>query len=669
MNTKVPSLTGEQLREAYRLDQLERRKATLTKGRVLALAPITLLNLLPNDEGWENNLIPTAMLSEDLKSQIETRWSGGGNSRLRVYFNNGSTPIFNDLYPPDTVFPLPLLVPSGSFQSEGVYTLNYTVQNSGGLNDSEVSTFTVDTKDPNRNIAPAQMTFDTTVITPKYLEDNDGLPFALPVFTLARPGDTAKIYMRLIDSGVVHEVASIEKRPVQDFDPMVPMSGTIPKDIFVNSSGDPLFDDGTVEFYYHAYSRAGNETKTPITTVLSIAFKPMASGLQNAVIPLALENPPLIDRADAIVGVVVQINEFQNHLPKDEIEVTWGTRASKRFPVGVDPQFPLLSPPIPYQVLISEGDASGEGPKDVLVNYRLLRGLIEAKPAAAVSTSVDLRTPGPVNPDPGPENPELGTVVVYGGGADPKENSIGDEDVGQPVSVQLLAYPDMQAADVLEVVWNGARTGATYTVKGSETEFDIPMPFEIVTEHGDGPAIPVQIEISNPVLPPENRTITEVTPVAVDIFQIGTLTPVTFPDMNTDFESLGCCESIWEGAKVQIDGDPANFAEKDTVEVFWVGRDGSGDIPDSDGSETYTLTAEQATNGFEHVVAFDPFVMPIGAVEGQLVVWYKLTKPGGKNKDATEASIYISTIMPSGCVCIGPDACDVSACPPRMKKI
>ncbi|WP_442107543.1 hypothetical protein [Pseudomonas sp. NUPR-001] len=663
MNTKVPSLTGEQVREAYQLSQLERRKAAEKVRDLVELDPIVLLKLLPNDEGFEENLIPTAMLSNDLEAEIKNAWAGTGVADFLVFFNQGTTPIIETNYPRRPPFPLAILIPSGHFQAAGTYTLRYSVYNGGGDNNSSPSTFTVDRDDPHRNIVPPQIEFDTNVITPDYLNTNNGLPFTLPLFSHPRPGDTAEIHMKIMDTGVIHHVASIAKRPVQGFDPLVPMTGVIAKDVFINSSGDPIFEDGTVEFYYYAYSRAGNQTKYPDVAQVSIAFKPMASGLKKAIIPLATESPdPLIDRSDAILGVVVEIEEFLNYLPKDEIEVTWGARSLARFPVGSNPQFPLQSPAIPYGVLISEGDASGEGPKTVSVDYRVMRGLIEAKPDTAVTTSVDLRIPGPVNPNPGPENPLLGTVVVYGGGANPEKDSIRVEDIGQPVRVQLPAYPNMQAGDVLEVVWNNTLTGATHVVQGTETDFDIRMPFDVVTEHGDGPAVPVQIQITNPSLPPGNPTITVLTPVSVNTFQLGTLTSVIFPDRNR-YNALGCCQSIWEGAKARIGGDPVNFAEKDTVTVFWVGRDELGaDVPDTDGSQAYTLTAAQATDGFDHVVAFAEFVQPIAKEKANLFVWYELQKVGGASGKADPSDIEVTYTSPDGCECIGPGVCDTSAC-------
>ncbi|TDF84348.1 hypothetical protein [Pseudomonas sp. H9] len=669
MNIKVQDLEGKQAREQYLLEKLK-RNSRRHSGKVFALAAITLKDLLPDNEGIESNLIPTAMLSAPLQGEIPTAWAGAGPALFKVFFNNNPTPIIDEVYDRRPSFPLAIGVPAGQFQAEGEYKLQYYVDNGAGPVFSDYTVFTVDKNDPNRNIAPPPMVFETDRITPEYLEANSGLPFELPVFTLARPGDTAKIFMRIPGTGVVQEVATLAKRPVSGFDPEVAMSGVIPKEVFVNGSGDPLHEDGTVEFFYYAYSRAGNESKLPANTLLSIAFKPMASGLKTAIIPLATETPdPLIDRSDAILGVTVYIDEFQNHLPQDEIEVTWGARALTRFKVGTNPQFPLESPIVSYGALISEGDASGEGPKEVSVDYKVFRGLIAESPPSAAKTSVDLRIPGPENPDPGPENPALGTVTVLGGGANPEENLIRVVDKDLPVSVKLPSYSNLRAGDVVEVIWNKASTGVTVDLVGDETEIIVPLPYEHVARHGDGQAIPVQLQVTNPTLPAGNPTLTVPTSVKVDTFQMGTLVPVSFPDKSDFFKSLGCCQSIWEGATVTVAGDRQNFAAKDTVTVHWKGQDeDENDLPGTEGKQEFILTAEQASDGFDHVIDFDSVCLPISNAQGELIVWYELSKTGGAKGTADPSNVWIKAELANGCVCIAPDACEFDCSSGAEKK-
>lgn len=673
MTTNAPSLNAEQVREAYKLAKLERRRQAKQLIQRAELAALELPDALPNDEGVEDNLIPTDMLSVDLNAVIPSAWEADRASQLQVLLNDqDSRPIFEQTYPTLPTFPLNIAIPSREFQGPGGHRVRYRVTAGSGTELSGYTNFTVDRDDPNRGNMPDSLVLQTNQVTPEYLNTNDGLPFEINAFSYARPGDRANIYMIAPGNPDPVLVGTIAPRPVTGFDPSLPMTGTIAKDHFVDANGDPKFVDGTLSFYYLAYSRAGNETTKPLDTNISMAFQPLPTGLQNAVIPLALENPPLIDRADAILGVTVQIPAFNNHQPADQVVVTWGSRNVASFPVGSNPTFPLESPKIAYSTLLTEGGApGGEGPKDVVANYRIVRGLLEFPAPAAASTSVDLRIPGPVNPDPGPENPRLGSVTVRGGGTNPEDNKIRVADIGLPVSVTLPAYDPMVVGEELQVFWNKQPVpNASYTVVGGETTFDIEVPYTFVAQEGDGPAIPVHIQLTSPDFPPDNAPITVPTAVEVDTFEFGTLTPPSFPDMNPTFQSLGCCERIWEGAKLRVAGDTQNFAAGDTVTVHWQGRDfGTGTvIPDTTGNQPYQLTADQAANGFDHAINFIDVVMPIEDAGGQLYAWYVIAKAGGPSATADEVDVYAVSTMPGRCRCIAEGVCDTSACPPRSTK-
>ncbi len=669
MTTHITPHSGEQLRRTVQLARQERLRQQNRDIGTRALSAIVLPDALPNDEGTEENLIETAKLSEDLNAQISTAWNGTGRSRLRVYFNEGTTPFFSQDYETTPSFPLAFTLPSSNFQSDGVYSLHYTLQNNAGLEESDRITFTVDKTDPNRNITPAALRFNTDRIDLQYLTDNNGLPFTLPVFSRPLPGDRADIFLLPPNGASAVLVAQIPARPVAGFDPTTPMGGIIAKDKFVDANGDPVYPDGVLQFYYFAYSRAGNETRRPADSILSVAFKPLPTGLADPVIPLAVETTPLIDRADAIVGVNVQIPAFTNHQPNDEITVIWGSRSLAPFKVGTNPVFPLESPLIPYTTLLSEGTETGEGPKDVTATYRVLRGLLPFTPPAGATTEVDLRIPGPENPGPGPENPALGELKVFGGGPSPEENKIRVEDINLPVSVRLPAYAPLTAGEVLQVFWNDKEVpSASHTVIGDETEFDIEVPFAFVAAQGDGPRIPVYIQLTSPALPPGNAPTTVKIYVEVDTFQLGAMTPAAFPDMDDFFMSIGCCERIWEGAKLQVLGDPVNFSKDDTITVYWQGRaTDDSEIPDTSGSEVFTLTEQQATDGFEYRIAFSEFVQPIADVDGQLHAWYTLKKTGGQTATADPVNTGVAYVMPSGCKCTAAGACDISLCPPTAK--
>nr|WP_225778525.1 DUF4402 domain-containing protein [Pseudomonas sp. Marseille-Q3773] len=670
MNSKSPTLTAQQARDVYIQSRISRR--TLANKSIIQanLPALEFPDTLPNDAGNEVNLIPTAMLSDPLKSILPTAWQGGVPAEFKVFVDDDEeNPVHSDSYETMPSFPLDFNIPPDRFLTQGIYNVRYRIQTRGALEDSDNTVFTVDRDDPQRNNEPDQLELTTDRINLKYLDDNGGLPFSIPAFSYARPGDYCIIYMKKPGMGEETEVLRTPARPVAGFDPTAPTTGTIPRNQFVDDNNDPLFSDGTVELSYLAMSRAGNQTKRPLVTSVQMAFLPEPSGLQLAVIPLAAEAPALIDRADAILGVTVQAPQFQNHQPTDVVVFKWGNRIFDRVTVGALPSWPIESSVLGYPILIAEGDSAGEGPKDVVVTYSVVRGLLTYDPASSVSTSVNLVIPGPENPDPGPENPALGTVTVRGGGTDPVDNEIRVADKNLPVTVTLpLLSPALPADDVLEVVWNGKPTGATYTVTGGEeTEFSITVPYSVVEEHGDNPAMPVQMSLTSGDLdvPPGNVPVTVATNVKVDTFELGALTPPTFPDkVRPPFNSIGCGEKIWEGARFKVEGDAVNFTDKDTVTVHWEGRVSEADdtvIPDTKGSQDFILTAEQAAQGFEHRIPFQDFLDKVADAEGIMVAWYHLTKVSGANAPSEEIFVYPSYTTPSGCKCTDADICSVVA--------
>ena len=676
MTSKEPNPdAGQLLRDTFRLSKQERQRQETKKKRHTAqnsLVPLHLPDVLPNDEGIETNLIPTAMLSDDLNAQILTAWVGSGRARVRAFVNDqDSNPIFDQDYQTPPAFPLSIKIPSSHFQAPGSHRVRYMVSTNGGTERASYTNFTVDRDDPNRDIIPTPLVLTTDRVTPEYLAANNGVPYTINVFLHPRPGDYAEIIMIPFIGAEPVLVAVVPARPVAGFDPTTPMTGIIARDKFVDINDDPLYPDGVLSFYYLAYSRAGNQTRKPIDVNISMAFQPLPANLQNAVIPLAQEATPLIDRADAILGVTIQIPAFDNPQPTDRAVSLWGNRVVADFLVGSNPTFPLESSPVPYATLLSEGDATGEGLKNVTATYRIVRGLLEFTPGATAGSGVDLRIPGPVNPDPGPENPALGQVTVRGGGADPEDNRIRVEDINLPVSVTLRAYTPLVAGEVLQVFWNKKPVpGASHTVVGDETEFNITVPFDFVAQEGDGPKIIVYIQLTSPTLPPGNAPITVFTPVEVNTFEFGQLITPFFPDMDDFFESLGCCEQIWEGAKLHVSGDTRNFAEGDTATVHWEGRDSTGTlITDTKGNQPYVLTADQVTRGFDHSIDFTSVVMPTADAGGHLFAWYVLSKLTGGQAASQESEVDVSYTLPGGCQCIAEGACDISACPARSKAV
>jgi len=669
MTGKIPALTAQQAREAYAKDKIARLTKANQSITRKALTLLTVPDALPNDEGFDDNLIPVEAMAAPLKVELASGWTGYP-AILKIYLDGDKEkPLLEQTYTSAPTFPLVTHVPQSAFQGDKLYSLKYLISTEADDQESDETIFTVNKDNPTFGNPGPAITFQTDHVTPEYLDDNSGLPFTIAQLINARAGDVCHIYIKGTNSLTPKKVYSTPPRiPVN---PPDGTAGTIPKSEFYNEEGDSIFADGPLEVTYVAVSRAGYEAQPSTPTTLQLVLLPAPANLQPAEVPFAADTEELIDRKDASLGVTVLIKAYDNPTPDDNISVYWGdTRIGGVINLGPELNFPLETDEVKYSDLVAQGDHAEDGelgPKNVDITWKIERHGAEYKVDQPTTVSVDLRIPGPENPDPGPENPKLGKVTVTGGGVPPVANKIRVEDIDKDVTVTLPLFEGSTAGDVLEVVWNGVPTGETHTIVGDESLYTLTLPFSIVKNAGDNPRLPVQMRLiaGDDTIPGDNIPITYAQEVEVNTFVIGALTPPTIPDKHPTFNSIGCRERIWEGARIAIAGDAVNFATDDTVTVHWEGHASESDttvIEGSKGNEAHKLVGNEASQGFEIRIAFDPYLMMVGDVaDAPMRVWYELAKTSGQKGESTKNWFRPSYVKPDGCKCTSEDACATPA--------
>jgi hypothetical protein len=204
----------------------------------------------------------------------------------------------------------------------------------------------------------------------------------------------------------------------------------------------------------------------------------------------------------------------------------------------------------------------------------------------------------------------------------------------------------------------------TYTVRpedreGDEIEFFVPW---ALIEQTPGGVVPVFYWTFNGV----NRQRAFDTDVTINIVPIIGLPDPEFPDVNygpgPDAGFISCGMRPWDrGVRVRVPGDGGLLSEHDTVVLFWASYANTNGNPSGVISETidtfsHTLTQQEAEQGYDFWVPFDPYILLPGLVKppegqsnprhGSAVVQYRLIKSGGEGMgDSARRLVFITLIQ------------------------
>jgi hypothetical protein len=261
-------------------------------------------------------------------------------------------------------------------------------------------------------------------------------------------------------------------------------------------AGLRLLADGTWHLGYGLADKATNKSISSTDTSVIMALGTLPSGMVDPIVPLAIA-PDVLDLKDAIAGVNVQIDDFQNHKPTDEIIVTWGTTELPGEPIGTQ-TFPLHIEVPPDVLKATYG--TGTGPVDTNVSYVVDRGGLKS-PASSTTIKVDFFVVGPPNPDiwPTPVNTTLPLARIYGAES-LTENVLTRLDEGKDASLRVMLYRNLKPGEYMDFYWKGVVVpSAQYQIKSTDTdttEAGVYIPWEVIKEGFNDPALPVHYRIS-----------------------------------------------------------------------------------------------------------------------------------------------------------------------------
>lgn len=523
---------------------------------------------------------------------------------------------------------------SGRLRTHGPKEIVYTIILHGsedGASCLPVDVF-VDAIDPNNNNVPSQISSPVTVITPGYLDDNNGITFTIPRPADSRPGDTYTVTFGRSPEGVKTGNVPLAPAPIE---------------VRYSKVEVERIGKGDHALNYQVFDRAGNATQRPDPVPITVQLTPLPEQPRAPIIVGA----PLIVKEEARAGVKVLIREITDANPTDRLTVYWsdggpGVPIGSR-QIGPNPDWDLEFT-AEYIVVASPGTLY-----TAAVYYTIEREGVSV-PSFDATVDVDLVEPGTPNPDPGPVDGTLVKPVVQGVSPEPNVLIPEDRD-SETTTASFTIYEAFAAGDFIDLYYgkNGGDLVDTYPVTGDEDEDFIvafTIPWLLIEKYGNG-EIPCYYKIRNT----NNYKHSPDQDVKVRIFLIEGLLPPTFSNLHPDSNNIQCSQLPWLGVPVRI-FDPETLEIGDLVVVHAVRYlyEGSSTPPATpvEGSEVSTtpheVTFNDKNSGFTLTLDLPYFSL---ARRGFVGVNLSIERPGTGDKGSSGDTIVfwdVRSANPSG---------------------
>lgn len=610
--------------------------------------------LLPDIPGDEVNMLPRPH-GVPLPVQVplfDITGTAGDIVRIQLRWNgqNVGTAV-NRTFPLNPAdFPLTLTLPASSTSTHGRYELGYraTIFGNGGNSDT-LSVF-VDNVAPNLGVKGAEVILPPEVadgITREYLDANSNeVEITIPTYQEIKLEDKVEVFVGKKFPGALLDTLTISS--VTD-----PIVATLPEAHFNGEEGQYLI-------YYNLSDRTGNTGPDSSIKIVDVVLTLAPDNLKPPLVPQA-DDAEGIDLNDAIAGVGVEIEAYDNALSKDLIQVYWdGKAVPGRLPVTPG-GFPLFAT-VPY-IMVRDTPPS-PGPKTSKVTYEVIRDGRVFPEAVGLEVDVDLTVAGPpdpgTDPDPGLGNPALALVTVQAANTtDP--NKLEPVDNGEDATATVPLYAGAAAGEIMHLLWAGEEV-ATYDVTGNEApgaDVTFTIPWADIEAKGNSAALPVRYEISN--ADNLNRNRSPIREVSVNVLTT-TLPAVSFlhwysedPSDPLEPKVLNCSSlrqvgGVW-GLEVRVQGGEPNLEGKTLTFTYQGWEDDAGSTPKPGTEEknvTKIPTADEAANGFSVLVPYTPAVLNTldrwGSVTYQVVI-------DGFPITATRDLLRVYMAVPGGGTC------------------
>lgn len=614
MNMESIKLKAQQVRHDYL-----KWRAQRNSGKAVIGVPVVVDAIAADADG----LMPITALDSDIQIRIPS-WSAGTPPpgfvekllfqwKLITEDDTRYVTLLDEEFPTDALpsFPLDKGIAKAHFEGrEGGFHFRYGVK---GWNDS-LPVFS----------APVPITLDRTA---PYADQIDPTPLAIEALGPLTDADlVAGVSVIIPDfvedkkDFVTVKLAWSNTVPPADTPVAPDVSVPLPSDrtIAIPSAVIKQFPSGDHYVAYELWDKAGNRSRVSYVRTVPVALGPPPTALKPPFVPLAPDSSDnLIDLADAHLGVVVEIPEYENSHYADQVVVKWGNTTLVGVPVGERPPFPEpIEIPVIWAHLVAEY-AADPANRVTPVTYSIVRGttLYPLPDADGIEVDVNFAYTGPDNPnDPDPVNPNLAPLSVKGPSG--TVNHLAPSDANQDATATVPAPAPSAAGDIITLYWKGVAVAETKTLDGSEAPGD-PLDIKVLWSEilaGQAGIVPVYYTLSNASFVNDQRSVDS--DVTVDAILVN-LAPAEYPDLSevTGGNKILNCASLRQGIggeigyRVHIPASSYLIAGS-SINLTWQLKEGGVAVPNSEKTETQVILAGADLNGIEWFVQpYDPHIL------------------------------------------------------------
>lgn len=457
--------------------------------------------------------------------------------------------------------PLILRIPQEKL-TEGVYALAYKTTNieNGTTDFSESVRLEIDTTPPGRpQLGPIK--FPSEV--------QGGLTSA----ELAGLGDELVVEIGSYTGMAKHDVIRTFWGTVEGQSDTVTSDDMGLRRVQITFSRDFLegLDDFNGAVTYTVTDRAGNLSAPSLEAPIQLLLKEAPTDFPAPIVDPTLEG--LIDFAEAMLGVNVDIPKYDGVADFDEVILRWGDNLMLpvTLPAGSEEQDIILSLTIPFATtsLVPEGT--------VAVAYDVIRKGVPFGSSLISNIDVYLTLPLPITPNA----PVIQGTSVSNPNTD--DNFIDEDDYEFNGRVIIKWNEGFQISDDLNLFWGQQSIVQWYQIKDTDVtsgkDLIVPVPNTTIKSQGTGAAIPVYYTVTRNTNPNINKSLIQNITVRSKEELPGGPNGLEGPEFNTTENGVvGPIENP-DGAFVKI-APYTNIMRDQTVQFTFSGFDENNNLID-----------------------------------------------------------------------------------------